>query len=99
MPILKDFRQIKEISLPSYQDSKIIIYSGLLFGDAINLEIGDEIKYTLKILPKLIKEWNFVDEENQPIPIDENSLKLFGMKDIEFLITEIQNFVAAQKKT
>ena len=98
MPVLKDFRQSKELTLPNYPDSKVVILSGVLFGDAVGMDYKNDVEYVIKILPKLIKEWNFVDEQGNKMPIDGEHLQLLNTDDVEYLVTEIQKFVEEVKK-
>jgi len=46
----------------------------------------------------LIKEWNFVDEQGNKMPIDGEHLQLLNTDDVEYLVTEIQKFVEEVKK-
>ena len=99
MPILNDFRKTKEIVLPSFPDSKVVIWSGILFGDLSSFSPGDDVKHALDLLPKLIKEWNFTEPFGASLLITGKSLGLLPIEDIGFLMNEIKAFAAAQKKT
>lgn len=99
MPILSDFRKTKELTLPSYPESKVIIYSGILFKDATAQGPDeDDFKYSLRILPRFIKEWNFTDEKNEPLPVSEDNISKLKTDDITYLILEMQKFIESEKK-
>lgn len=79
MATLKDNRQIKKISLKDYEGSEVTLYTSLLVGDLIDFnENMSSIKQALYLFPKLIKEWNFTDEEGKPMPINEASIKMLS---------------------
>lgn len=99
MPKITDFRKTKSISFPSYPDSEVVIYSGILFGQAMDIDLSDKEKYIMKALPKFIQSWNFTNENNEALPIDLTSLGKFSADDIAFLITEITKFITEEKKT
>lgn len=99
MPILSDFRKTKEISLPTYPDSKIIIYSGVLIGDALTQGPDEsELHYSLRALPVIIKEWNFTNEQGEPLPINDKTLGLLRAEELTYLILEMQKFIDGEKK-
>ena len=99
MPKISDFRKTKTISLPSYPNSKIEIYSGILFGEAIGMNITDQNKYVIEALPKFIKSWNFTGDDDKPLPITSASINIFSVDDIAFLINQIVDFIQEEKKT
>ena len=101
MPILKDFRMTKEISLPNYPDSKVAIYNSVLVKDSDDLaSIGKDPKPSvmLKVLPKLIACWNFTDENNQDLEVSENTLSLLDTESIVFILNSVMEFSAELKK-
>jgi len=101
MPILKDFRQTKKIILPSYQDSEVIIYNSLLASesdDAIEIRKSPSAKKMLEIIPKLIASWNFVDENQKPLPVNTENLNKMSEQDILFIVNEIKSFNESLKK-
>lgn len=96
--IISDFRKTKEISLPSYKDSKVVIYSGLLFGQAMNINHGNELERVTLALPQFIKEWNLFKAPNEPMPVNADSLKVLNMEDVTYLAEEVKKFVDEEKK-
>jgi hypothetical protein len=88
MPVLKDFRKIVEVSLPSFPGSKIEVYQGVLVKDAGGLSLGETVKLedALKLIPKVIKSWNFTDDAGKPLPITVENLGLLGVDDITTLV-------------
>jgi len=100
MPILKDFRQTKEIVLPSYPDSKIVIYNSLLAGDIsfINLNEQNQTEQAFEFLPRFIKSWNFEKTAGVALEISKENLALFSIQDLTFIINEVQKFSQEVKK-
>ncbi len=100
MPILKDFRHFKEITLPSFEDSKVVIYHSLLAKDvdlAIDLQNG-KVSQILLVLPKLIKEWNFTDEAGVVLPITPENVNLIPQDDLIYIIEQVKEFAEDIKK-
>lgn len=88
MPKL-EIRKTKEIVLPSYSDSKVVIYDGVLIGDLIGVEeIKNDTERGLALLVNLIKEWNFTDNEDKPLPINRETIGLLPLEDINVLMIE-----------
>lgn len=88
MPRL-EIRKTKEIVLPSYSDSKVVIYDGVLIGDLIGVEeIKNDTERGLALLVNLIKEWNFTDNEDKPLPINRETIGLLPLEDINVLMIE-----------
>jgi len=93
MVILKDQRKTIEISLPSFKDSKVTLYDGMLFGDWAELDKEkSEIGKGLLSLKLLIKEWNFTDEKGEVLKVTIDNLKLFPMKDLTLMLEKISDF-------
>ena len=101
MPVLKDFRQTKKISLPSHPESEVEIYDSVLVGQLLDRKINVEennFKSIIEYLPRLIKSWNFCDESKKILPINIDSLSLFKPEDITFLFEEVNKFSDSLKK-
>ena len=93
MPELKDFRQTKKITLPSYKDSELEIYDSLLAGDTFEIsKITDEWESNLLMLTRIIKDWNFTDNKDNKMAITIENLKILKMEDLVSLIQELTNF-------
>jgi len=101
MPVLKDFRHIKEIELPSYPESKVVIYSSLLTKDtdlATDLQEGKKATQLLMMMPKLIKEWNFTNDAGEVLPITAENINLIDHDDLLFIIEQVEAFSESLKK-
>jgi hypothetical protein len=100
MPILKDFRPVKIIELPSYPDSKVEVVDSLLVGElvAMNPDEKNPIKVAMDVLPKLIKSWNFTDEEGKALAITAENLGFLKPDDVQFLLEQIKIADAQGKK-
>lgn len=101
MPKLGDFRKTKVVTLPSFPDSTVEIYDGLLVGDMVSFggsTEGKELELMLLVIPKMIKSWNFTDEKDQPLPITRENLNFMKPEDLTFLLNEVTLFTAETKK-
>jgi hypothetical protein len=99
MPVLKDFRQTREIVLPSFPDSKVVIYDSLLVGDAATIDFnGGEAKSSFEILPKIIKSWNFTDESGKDLEINLENLSFLKVEDVTYLLEQFTSLSNEVKK-
>jgi len=100
VPVLKDFRETKTITLPSFADSKVEIYSSLLVADmgTIDPNNTNELKTTIEVLPMFIKSWNFTNENGEALPINIDNLGFLQLEDLKYLSEQITSFVAESKK-
>jgi len=85
--ILKDVRKTVELSLPSFPESKVVLYDGLLFGQIKKIvEAKEDMDRGILVLQYLIKEWNFTDEKGNTLEINETTLSQFPLKDLTILM-------------
>ena len=100
MPILKDFRETKTITLPSFPDSKVEIYDSLTIGELrkFNYQEENQLALTIEALPHFIKSWNFTNEEGKPLDINTESLSFLKEADARFLMEAIAEFNRETKK-
>lgn len=102
MPVLKDFRLTKSITLKEHEGSEIVVFNSILAGDGESLiALEDNPKSTkllIELLPKFIKSWNFTDPQEQPLPINAKSLNLLKLDDIAEIVTQIKDFAESLKK-
>ncbi len=97
----KDFRQTKEIVLPS-SGITVQCYSSLLIGDIpSNVPADNDLDNNLLVISKVIKEWNFFDkeEDEKPLEINLENLKKLPAPDLESLVSQLKDFSVDQKKT
>jgi len=97
MPKVSSAYETKTITLPSYPDSQVLIKTKVLVEDLIESDQKEGWSEYLCITSRMIKEWNFFDDQEQPLPINEDTLKQFPEEDLRFLMQEIKEFT--QKKT
>jgi len=97
--ILQDNRPTKELTLPSFPGSKVTIYSSLLVRDIQGMPTTDALGSGISTMHKLIKDWNFTDEDGNDLPVSEEAVKNLPLEDAEFLMSEATEFAKAQKKT
>lgn len=100
MPVLKDFRHTKVVTLPSFPDSKVEIYDSLLVGQMKDVDFGEKniIKLGVKSLPYFIKSWNFTSEGGEVLEINEANLGFLKEEDLIFLVDQLRDYVAEGKK-
>ena len=90
MTKLLDPRKIIKITLPSFPDSEVEIYDGLLTGEALGLNKEEADNETgMLLLQKIIKSWSFVDENEKPLAITKETLGLLPMKDFKMLMDKV----------
>lgn len=100
-PVLKDIRGTKTITLPGYPDSEVVLYDSILVGDALRVEklaTHQSPEELIKALPIFIKSWNFVDETQKPLAIDEKSVGLLSVEAVTTIAQEVSALVDAKKK-
>ena len=102
MPVLKkDFRLTKEINLPSYPDAKVVIFNSMTTRESdemVNLDKDPKPSNLLRVLPKLIKSWNFTDDNETVLEINEETLNLFAQEDLIYIANQIKEFNEGVKK-
>jgi len=93
MVVLRDQRKTIEISLPSFKDSKVTLYDGMLFGDLAELDKAKtDMERGLLSLKLLIKDWNFTDEAEKKLEVTIENLKLFPFQDLTLMLEKIGDF-------
>lgn len=101
MPILKDFRNTKTITLPSFPDSKVEVYDSLLVGQMAKLQSNtdaSQIEAGINSLHFFIKSWNFTDEAGNVLPVTTENLTFLKEDDVVYLLNEITAFAKDGKK-
>ena len=100
MPVLESIKKTKTISLPSYEDSEVVLYQDIFFEDIIKFEKMQDptTKEVLEFLPSMIKEWNFTDEEKKPLEINAENIGKFKLVDVNFLLAEVLEVINSVKK-
>ena len=98
--IFKDVRKVTSVSLPSYPESTVELYDGLLFGQINQLqkEETSDTEKGMQSLQFLIKSWNFVDESEKALPITVEALSQFPVADLTFLLEKVGDFFTSGKK-
>lgn len=100
--VLKDFRQTKTISLPGYENSSVEIFSGILYGDMMDVTAlqknADNPDAIARALVRLVKRWNFTDEKDQPVPVSEENIKILSVEAVTHLANECATYMAESKK-
>jgi len=88
-----DVRKTVELTLPSYPESKVILYNEILAGGMENVMTGKtDFEKGLFALKELIKDWNFDNEKGEKLAISLESLRLLPLKDLTFLMKKVEVF-------
>jgi hypothetical protein len=98
MPILNDVRKLKTITLPSFEGSEVVIYSTVLVADLDGVDLNNADAIGMNLLPKLIKSWNFTNEEGLPLAVSLDNIKKLPATDATFIIENIAQLILNQKK-
>ena len=89
-----DKRNLQEITLPSYPEDKVSMYTSLLTEDYEKImEEQVEFKRTLKMLVALIKSWTFTLEDDKQMEVNETNLKKLPTPDFTFLVEKMTNIL------
>ena len=97
---LKDIRKTVKVSLPSYPESEVELYEDLLFGQMMGISKikGDDMDRGILVLQYLIKDWNFVDDEDKRMEINEKSLTSLPVKDLTLLMEKANSILESLSK-
>lgn len=102
MPVLKDFRLTKVISLSAYEGSEIEIYNSVLARESDGLlELSDnpkKVSLLVEVLPKFIKSWNFLDENKNPLPVNSKTVDFLSFEDLTEIVDQVKEFSESLKK-
>lgn len=97
--ILQD-RATKKYTLPETK-AEVEVYASLLIGDLEGIqESQDDVKSSIKVLSRLIKNWNIYrdNDASEPLPITEENVSRLPLNDLNHLMEQVQSFVAQEKK-
>lgn len=95
MPTLSDIRKTLELELPSYPGSKIVVYDSLLVTQVYGSE---DAKTPLESYVRLIKSWNFTDEDGKDLPVTVENLGRLKATDFNFIVDRLTEFRSDSKK-
>lgn len=94
MPILKDYRGVIETTLPQ-SGAKVTLYDGFLTEHIDQIQKMGGQPAASKIMAMIIKSWDFTDENQQPVPVDEKATRKLHMVDVMHIVKEskLQDFL------
>lgn len=91
----------RTIELPSYPGSEVVMYDVLSVGEEriliksfyMGKEKGDidHLEYGIEKLCKHIKSWNFVDDNEEPVPVNAETLSQIPMQDVLFMLDALKD--------
>ena len=93
-------RPIKDITLPE-TGAVLTVYCSITVWDLNGVDFDDNIGTCVKVLTRVIKEWNIYadDKDENPLAITEENIQKLPVADLTFLMNEVQTFATAQKKS
>lgn len=87
---LFDTRKIIKITLPSYSDSEVELYDGLLTHEFEKLsDVEKDYDRGIETLRLLIKKWSFVDDEEKPLEVTKENMGKLPAKDFTFMMKKV----------
>ena len=90
MPVLKNQRETITIKPEKYPDAEIKMYTSFTVGDAVENSADEEDitqgENLLRMLTRVIQEWNFTDEEENPLPITEENIKMLDVSVLNDIV-------------
>ena len=87
---LFDTRKTIKITLPSYPDSEVELYDGLLTSEFEKLsDLEKDYVRGIETLRFLIKSWSFVDEDDKPSEINKENLGKLPAKDFTYMMEKV----------
>lgn len=82
--------ETKELTLPSYPDSKVTVVSKPTWGSVSEIKPGDDpAKIAKEILPKLILDWNFTDASDNKLEVNMENIGKLPAEDVGYLMQEV----------
>lgn len=88
-----DIRKTFEVSLPSYPESKIILYDSILAGGMERvMDAKTDFERGLIALQELVKDWNLTDEKEEKLEVNLENLRRLPFKDLNFLLNKVGDF-------
>lgn len=98
-PVLSNNRETVTIELPSFEGSQVEVYTSLLVGDMRDMsELDNDVTKATKILPNIVKAWNFVDEEGKPVQPNAAAFMKLPPEDVTFIIETLEKTTHEAKK-
>lgn len=89
MPVLRDSRQTKVVTLTALEGGEVTVYQSVLAGDIDRIYkengTGGETNILL-MLSIIIKEWNLTDEEGTVLPITRENVAKLDARDLNTIV-------------
>ncbi len=99
MPVFKDPRKLYEIKgTVLHPDFEAKMADCLTGDDMITVEAYTGSKFIIGMLSVLIREWNFTNEEGNPLPITFDNLCKFDIHELTEIFEKYNAVVGSKKK-
>lgn len=91
-------RPTETVTLPK-SGANVTLYTELLSGDILNLpDEATSYQRGIYMLQRAIKSWEFVDENDQEIPVDIKSFDMLNVTDLKFMLRRVMKDVNDSQK-
>lgn len=98
MPKFTNKQNTVTVELPSYEGSKVTLKSSLSVGNIKTIyKEKDEFEQSICLLLAYIKDWNFVDEDDNPVEVTRENIEELPLEDFQFLSEKIQGLSNKKK--
>lgn len=99
MPVLGGQRETKKVILDDDQNGEVELYTNATIADVAHLtdDTMSEGERLVKLLPKLIKSWNYTDENEVLLEINDDNVGKLSAKSLNKLV-EVINIDEDAKK-
>ncbi|KKN71736.1 hypothetical protein LCGC14_0418020 [marine sediment metagenome] len=92
--------ETKEITVPGYEGSKVIMLKKAPWGAFSDIKPGiSEVEMATILLPAIIKGWNFDDEDGKPLEISKENIRRLPMEVVLYLLEQTVANSSLKKKT
>jgi len=101
MPILKDNRPIKQLSLPE-SNITLKIKDGFIAADLeVIMAEQNQVRQSMALIARMITEWDAQGEDGQTLPISAENVALLPITDLKFIqdnLNVVESFLAQAAK-
>lgn len=92
--------ETKTVTIPEYPGSEIVMYTKPTWGSyrKVKKDMTEQEMASI-ILPPAIVSWNFNDQDDNPLPINEDSISRMPLDLVVAMLNEISQPDVLKKKT
>lgn len=60
---------------------------------------GTDVEQSICLLEAVVKEWNFIDSQGQPVAISQDSLRMLDVQMVNRIVKELEPMLSPEKKS